>query len=605
MTDERTPDIRATVRNVAARLRGILAPCRWQVGAIVLLILLTSLLEGASFSLLVPVTQAVTRAAAPNGPPLMFGVYDALLKGATTEGRLAVLGLAMVVLFGLKNGTQYLREVLSARLCTRIGAETRVKVLEAVLRRPYRYFLDRKQGALVQQLYHEPHHVAYLVQTVTDQGANLLAVLVLVGLLLLVSWQVTLFILAAGLLFGATIWWLSGLVERGGRSRQEVEAEAMALLSETVGGIRQIKVFSAEERLLGVYAGWVQKFRRLHTRYTISLTLPHHVTELFWVTILGLLLALPYLGLLGTAYDVWPVVAVFAAVAFRVGPYLSRISQGWLTLRFYLPALTVVEQLLDRPQPSRSAAAGRSFSTLSRGIRFEDVSFTYGGDKLALDRVTVEFRRGAITAIVGPSGAGKSTLVDLLVRLYEPSSGRIMVDGVDLREYDRESWLAAIGFVSQDTFIFHGTIRDNIAFSQPGCSMDQVERAARLANAHVFIQGMPDGYDTVVGDRGLRLSGGERQRLAIARALLRDPQVVIFDEATSALDNQSEALIQQTIAEIARERTLILIAHRLSTVIGADTIIALDHGRVAEVGTHATLLRERGLYANLYSRESS
>jgi ABC-type multidrug transport system fused ATPase/permease subunit len=205
--------------------------------------------------------------------------------------------------------------------------------------------------------------------------------------------------------------------------------------------------------------------------------------------------------------------------------------------------------------------------------------------------------------VIGPSGAGKSTLVDLLVRLYEPTQGRITVDGVDLAAYDLSSWLAGIGFVSQDAFIFHGSIRENIAFSRPEASLVEIMSAARLANAHEFIERCPDGYDTIVGDRGLKLSGGERQRVAIARALLRDPKILIFDEATSALDNQSEALVQEAIAGIARDRTVILIAHRLSTVIHADKIIVLEQGRVVEEGTHDTLVTGGGLYAALYSKE--
>lgn len=360
----------------------------------------------------------------------------------------------------------------------------------------------------MQHLYHEPHHVAFIIQMGIEQSANMLAVAVLVCLLVLVSWQVTLLVFAFGVAYGLGIWRLSRLAHAGGEERQVVEAEAMALLTEAVGGIRQVKVFSAERRIQDVYAGWVRRYQELNVRHWLATLLPHHVTELFWVGVLGLLLCLPTLGLVTDLHALLPVVAVFSAVAFRIGPYASRISQGWLSLKFFLPALNVVGQLLDEAETGSGRDGGQSFRCLERAIQLEQVGFSYGGDRPALSALLVRFNRGETTAIIGPSGAGKSTLVDLLVRLYEPTGGRILVDGMDLRDYDRASWLAAIGFVSQDTFIFHGTIRDNIAFSKPGATPEAVQAAARLANAHEFIERAPQGYDTIVGDRGLQLSGG-------------------------------------------------------------------------------------------------
>ncbi|TAJ32034.1 MAG: ATP-binding cassette domain-containing protein, partial [Nitrospirae bacterium] len=343
--------------------------------------------------------------------------------------------------------------------------------------------------------------------------------------------------------------------------------------------------------------------RDLLAHHWLTALLPQRVTELFWVVVLGLLLCLPSLGVIGDVRSVLPVAAVFSAVAFRMGPYMSRISQSWQTVRFYLPALQLVGQLSVEPQEGGPRHGVRRFASIGREISFEDVNFSYGHGRFALSHVSVRFARGEVTAVIGPSGSGKSTLVDLLARLYDPTTGRIAVDGIDLAEYDAASWLATIGFVSQDTFIFHGTIRENIALARPGASAIQVQEAAMLANAHDFILRCPQGYETIVGDRGLKLSGGERQRIAIARALVRDPQVLIFDEATSALDNQSEALVQEAMASIARDRTVIIIAHRLSAVVGADKIVVLENGWVVEEGTHATLVKAGGVYSALYGKE--
>lgn len=592
-----------TQRQVIAQLQGLLSGHWWPVAMIIGLILLASLMEGVSFSLLVPVTQVLTTGSvAVDHLPRVLQAYGEWLAGHRPESQLALLGIALIALFGLKNTLQFARESMAARVCAEVGAATRLKVLSAVLRRPYRYFLDHKQGTLVQSLYQEPHHAASLVQVAIDIGANLFAVVVLSALLFLVSWQVTVIVFMAGAVFGLLTWQLSKLMHAGGRKRKAVDAESMALLTESVAGIRQIKVFSAEERIRTVFESLMRSFQQLHVRYARTLVVPFHVTEMFWIGVLGGLLCLPAVGVIGGIGSVLPAMTVFAAVAFRLGPYVSRLSQGWLTLRFYVPALGVVGQLLDQSKSPLQGTGGRPFTSLSREITFEDVGFSYGGDKPALARVTVGFNRGETTAIVGPSGAGKSTLVDLLIRLYEPTSGRITVDGVDLRKYDRESWLAAIGFVSQDTFVFHGTVRDNIAFAMPGCPLDRIEKAASLANAHAFIERLPDGYETVIGDRGLKLSGGERQRIAIARALLREPQILVFDEATSALDAQSEASVQEAIASIARDRTVLVIAHRLSSVIRADKIIVLENGCVVQEGTHAALVGGGGLYAVLYGK---
>jgi subfamily B ATP-binding cassette protein MsbA len=591
---------------LARQFKGILWPRRRDLAGVVVLILLASLLEGVSFSLIVPLMQAFTpQPAGQDAAPRLFRAYQAWLADYSVEGRLAVLGLALMAMFGLKNGAQYLREVLSTRLWLGIGADTRLQVMTQVMQRPYRYFLDRKHGSLVQHLYHEPHQMAIAVQVAIEQVANVLAVLVLVALLVLVSWQVATFVLAFGTIYGLAIWRLSKRVQADGEERQLVETEAVALLTETAAGIRQVKIFAAEGRLQEIYAGWVRAFRELNIRHWLAIILPHRVTELFWIGVLALLLCLPVLGIVGDAHAVLPVVVVFSAVVFRLGPYVSRISQGWLTIKFLMPAMQVVGHLLEEPVQVERNPDAHPLPGFSRTIQLEDVSFSYGNDQPALSHVSVSFKQGETTAIIGPSGAGKSTLVDLLVRLYEPSSGRITVDGIELRECDRDSWLAMIGFVSQDTFIFHGTIRDNICFSRPGATLEEIQSAARQANAHDFIMRCAQGYDTIVGDRGLKLSGGERQRIAIARALLRNPQILIFDEATSALDNQSEALIQDAIARIARDRTVILIAHRLSTVVRANKIIVLENGTVAEEGTHASLLRENGLYASLYSGESA
>jgi subfamily B ATP-binding cassette protein MsbA len=251
------------------------------------------------------------------------------------------------------------------------------------------------------------------------------------------------------------------------------------------------------------------------------------------------------------------------------------------------------------PEPSLSPAATRP-ARFERRIRFESVGFEYLPGHPILTNISFTVEAGEVIAVVGPSGSGKTTLVDLIPRFYDPVSGRILFDETDIREFDLKSLRSLMGMVTQEVILFNDTVRSNIAYGDQSCSFERIVEAARAANAHEFIAALPNGYDTVVGERGTRLSGGQRQRLSIARAILKDPRVLIFDEATSALDTESELLVQEAIDRLLRGRTTFVIAHRLSTVQNADRILVLDDGRLREVGTHSELIGSNGMYRRLY-----
>jgi subfamily B ATP-binding cassette protein MsbA len=385
------------------------------------------------------------------------------------------------------------------------------------------------------------------------------------------------------------------------RGTLDERGEMAAIVSETVEGARVVKAHGAEQheqRRFETRSGNYVRELLAASRFAI---LAHPLSETLGAVIIVVLLLAGSQGAFGLRPELF---IAFLAVSLRLLPPVKAIAQFPSVAETSMVAADRMFEIMDQPADDVDTPDAAPFPGLRQAIVFDDVWFAYEPGDFVLRGASLEVPRGQVVAIVGPSGAGKSTLVDLLPRFVEPGRGAVRIDGVAISTYSRRSLRQALGIVSQQTVLFNDTVRANIAYGdQAGATPAAVEAAARAANAHAFIERLPRGYDTVLGDRGTRLSGGERQRIAIARAVLRDPPILILDEATSALDSESERLVQEAIQRLLEHRTVLVIAHRLATVARADHIAVLEAGRIVEQGRHADLIAAGGLYRRLHSLE--
>ncbi|MDQ3427746.1 MAG: ABC transporter ATP-binding protein/permease, partial [Gemmatimonadota bacterium] len=434
---------------------------------------------------------------------------------------------------------------------------------------------------------------------------NVVAVAVTLVVLSQISIRLTLLMLAFVPLLLVLLQALLGRLRRHSRMRTHERGEVTALVSERIGAIRLIRSYGEEPREAARFAQQADRYRKqiIRTQRFSSLTSP--VSEVFSGFLVILIIgAGTRPGLIGLSAPLAPeVIIVFLMAALKLTSPLKTISSFPAVMAVALASAERVFEMLDE----RSAEVdrpGEVEARFERDVVFEEVSFSYGAaDDPVLSEVSFVVPKGRVVALVGPSGAGKTTLADLVPRFHDPTSGRILMDGVPLTRLTRRSLRSLLGVVSQDTVLLNDTVLANIAYGSPGATREQVAGAAQAANADGFISRLPEGYDTMLGERGTRLSGGQRQRIAIARALLRDPPILILDEATSALDTESERLVQQAMDRLVQERTVLVIAHRLATVRDADEIVVLDAGRVVQRGTHEELFRACGLYRRLYDMQ--
>jgi ABC-type multidrug transport system fused ATPase/permease subunit len=545
---------------------------------------------------------AINRVAGLVLPACTRYVIDDVIGKRRVDLLLPLLG-AVVGATVLQGITSFALTQTLSKAAQRLITDLRRRVQAHVGRLPVSFYDANKTGNLVSRIMSDVEGVRNLVGTgLVEFVGGLLAAAVALVLMLRISPVMTGVTLATSVAFGLVLMRAFGTLRPIFRERSKIQGEVTGRLTESLGGVRVVKGYHAEAREEEVFSSGVGKLldNVLRTLTTTSLL------SLISTMLLGLVgAAVLFVGarqILGGTLTIGGLFTYTILLGFLVAPIFQVVSIGTQLTEALAGLERTHEILRERPEdvdPRRTVPLGR----IRGEVAFEDVTFSYDGARDVLRGVSFRSEPGTATALVGPSGSGKSTIIGLIAAFHAPARGAVTVDGVDLSTVRLDSYRSQLGVVLQDTFLFDGSVRENVAFSRPGASAEEVLRACRLARVDEFAEQFAEGYETVVGERGVKLSGGQRQRVSIARAILADPRILILDEATSSLDSESEALIQEGLSHLMAGRTTFVIAHRLSTIRRADQILVVEGGQIVERGTHGSLYAQHGRYYDMYTRQ--
>ena len=518
---------------------------------------------------------------------------------------LLYLCILIILIFLLKNLFQYLQTYFMSTVDQGVIRDIRLNLYRHFHKLSLGYFTEEKKGILISRIINDVQIIRdSMIAVINSLFRDPPSIIIYTIVLFIFNWQLTILIFAMLPIIALILARIGQSLRRRSIRSQERIATTTSILDETFGAMRIVKAFGMEE-----YE--VNRFRESERSYfnlIISLVrrrgLASPITEVIGVFAVTTILYFIGSQIITGQSDMTPgAFFVYLGIFFQMMPSLKTLGQALNQVQEGRAAAERVFNVLDTEPKIFDALDAVELKSFNESIQYKDVNFKYEKSDLILKNINLEIKKGEILAIVGPSGSGKSSLVDLIPRFYDVESGAVLIDGTDVRKIKIKSLRELVGIVTQETILFNDTIRNNIAYGIKNPPMDKIIEAAQAANAHNFISEIENGYDTLIGDRGIKLSGGERQRLSIARALLKNPPILILDEATSSLDTESEILVQQAIERLMKGRTSIVIAHRLSTVQNADMIIVLNEGEIVERGSHNELLKLNGLYSKLYNMQ--
>ena len=592
------------------------AAYKWNVVVSVFFNILTTLFTVFSFAFIMPIlnvlfsieTKEYTYMEVSAGnfnDAMVNNFYYYIASFMQTYGASNALALLCAFFVGMtliKVLSQYASDWFIFPVSNGVERDIRNDMYEKIISLPIGFFTNERKGDILAR---SSADVKELQNSVMSSIASVirypLNIIVSLAVMIYVSWQLTIFVFIAIPIFGGILGIVGKRLRRASLEAQQLGGDILTNIEETIGGLRIVKAFNAEASMDSRFKNLTDRFYRVNNSVSRRLALAHPMSEFIGICAVATILWFGGSLILNGRSFIDASMFIFYLLMFYniINPAKELTKTGY-TIQKGLAAMTRIDKILYAENPIKNPANPKQLPAAKEpGISFKNVSFSYDGVRNVLSDIDLEIKPGETVAIVGQSGSGKSTMLDLIPRFYDIQKGKILVGDTDITQLRTKDLRSLMGNVSQEAILFNDTIFNNIAFANPSASREDVIKAAKAANAHDFIMETENGYDTLIGDRGCRLSGGQRQRISIARALLKNPAILILDEATSALDTESERLVQDALDTLMKDRTTVVVAHRLSTIVNADKICVLNNGRIAEIGTHNELICLGGIYKKL------